>query len=102
MTVTIENAKKVPVNFFARLFYKSEKIEQIYISLNPGEKIENHKNPFDVTFFIIEGEGNLFIDNKKISLKKLSSVFIDSSKDRALINTGTKNLKLLVTKILKT
>lgn len=94
------NSDKVPFNLEAWSLIKNEKAELVYLTLKPGEKLDLHKNPFDVIFFVVSGSGILTIESDNLNLNQHDSIFIDQTKDRGWENNTEKDLILLVYKIL--
>jgi mannose-6-phosphate isomerase-like protein (cupin superfamily) len=96
---TLETAEKVPFNLDGRKMYTGEKAELIHLNLNSNEEVGLHSNPFDVVFYILEGEGLVNIEGDSILVKANNSIFIEKDKQRGMTNTGSKYLKVLVFKI---
>jgi quercetin dioxygenase-like cupin family protein len=96
---TIDNAPKVPFNLDGKIMFRSVKNEIVHLSLQPGESIPVHTNPFDVVFYIIEGIATLITDNSSQELCQDNTVFIDQQTNRGLENNSDKMLRLLVFKI---
>lgn len=68
--------------------------------LKPGEILDEHKNPFDVIFFVAEGKGSLSVERTKYQQQTNDLVKITSDKMRGWENTSDKELRLLVLKLL--
>ena len=96
----LNNSPKVPFDLDAFILHSEEKIEIVHLFLKPGEVLEEHKNPFDVLFFVVEGSGILTIDNEKQNLKKNDTIKVTSDKNRAWENNSNINLRILVIKLL--
>lgn len=97
--VTLESAEKVPFNLDGHKMFTSEKVELIHLNLYPNEEIAPHTNPFDVIFYILEGEGKIIVDDEPMPVKTNHSLFVEKDKQRGMVNTGSSNLKVLVFKI---
>jgi len=97
--ITLESAEKVPFNLDGHIMFTSEKVELIHLNLNPNEEVAQHSNPFDVIFYILEGEGIINVDDEYIPVKANNCIFIEKDKQRGMTNTGSSNLKVLVFKI---
>lgn len=96
---TLDNAEKVPFNLDGRKMFTNEKVELIHLSLNPNEEVAQHSNPFDVIFYIVEGEGIISIDGETLPVKPNYTLFIERDKQRGMVNTGSANLRVLVLKV---
>jgi quercetin dioxygenase-like cupin family protein len=96
---TLDTAEKVPFNLDGRKMFTNEKIELVHLSLKPGEEIALHANPFDVNFFILEGEGEIFYENESFEVEPNSSIFIEKNKQRGMKNSGEFLFRVLVVKI---
>ncbi|MGE0079451.1 MAG: cupin domain-containing protein [Bacteroidales bacterium] len=96
---TLDSAEKVPFNLDGRKMFTSEKVELIHLNLNPNEEVDQHSNPFDVIFYILEGDGTIIIDEESTPVKANYSLFVEKDKQRGMINTGSSNLRVLVFKV---
>jgi quercetin dioxygenase-like cupin family protein len=99
MIKNITNSDKVPFDLDGWSLIKDQNIELVYLKLLPGQQLEKHKNPFDVIFFVVSGNGTLSFENKELELNEHDSIYVDSSKDRGWRNEANTNLILLVVKI---
>ena len=102
MTCTInsyESAKKVPFDLDGRILLTSDRCELIHLTLQAGETLALHNQPFDVIFFIIAGEGILLIGSHEIPVKSSTTVEIKTGVLRGWKNPGPSELKLLVIKL---
>lgn len=97
--VTLESAEKIPFNLDGHKMFTSEKVELIHLNLNPNEEVAPHTNPFDVIFYILEGEGKIIVDDEPMPVKANHTLFIERDKQRGMINTGSTNLRVLIFKI---
>ncbi|BDX38734.1 cupin [Tenuifilaceae bacterium CYCD] len=97
--ITLESAEKVPFNLDGHKMFTSEKVELIHLNLYPNEEVAPHTNPFDVIFYILEGEGKINVDDESMPVKANHSLFVEKNKQRGMANTGSSNLKVLVFKI---
>lgn len=98
MIRNLENSPKVPFELDAFILHSEKPVELVHLLLKPGEKLEKHKNPFDVIFFVIEGEGMLALENEQYSLKKNDVLKVTSDQSRSWDNSSVKDLRLLVIK----
>ena len=95
----LNNSPRVPFDLEAFTLHSEDKVEIVHLLLKPGEKLQAHKNPFDVIFFVLEGSGLLSVENKSIELNPNDTVKLTSDKNRAWENTGDKDLRILVIKL---
>ena len=96
---TLNTAETVPFNLDGRKMFTSEKFELVHLTLKPNEEIAPHANLFDVIFFILEGEGNIFYENQEISVTSNTSIYIEKDKQRGIKNNGNTILRVLVCKV---
>ena len=96
----LENSPRVPFDLEAFILHTEKQLELVHLQLKPQEKLEEHKNPFDVIFFVVEGEGILSIEGENHKLKTNDVTKVTSDKNRAWFNNSTKDLRLLVMKLL--
>lgn len=96
----LNNAKKVPFNLDGRIMFSDKRIELVHLTLNPGEGLDMHKNPFDVVFYVLEGKGLLTIETESEEINANSVISVSKEKLRAWKNNSKKALRLLVIKVL--
>jgi quercetin dioxygenase-like cupin family protein len=96
----LSNAQKVPFDLDGWSLINTDKAELVYLKLKPGDNLEKHKNPFDVIFFVISGEGMLSVEHDEKVLKPNDSIFISNTKNRGWSNNSEEELIILVYKIL--
>ena len=97
---TLNNSDKVPFNLDAFIMHNEQKLELVYLTLKPNEKLEVHKNPFDVIFYVISGKGELIIEDEKNILEKNNCIKVASKFNRGWTNNTNTSLELLVIKLL--
>lgn len=101
MTIkNLSNSPKVPFDLEGYILHSEKQIELVHLLLKPGENLAEHKNPFDVIFFVAEGSGTLSIEGTEYSLTATDVTKITSDKMRGWKNTSNQNLRLLVIKLL--
>lgn len=96
---TPEQAEKVKASVDGRIMFSSSKAEAILLSLNPGEKIPEHANPFDVIFIGMEGMATLKGGNQTITLEPKETLFVTSEELRQMENHTDKPIAVMVVKI---
>ena len=96
----LQNSVKVPLDLEAHILHSEKPVELVHLLLKPGEDLENHKNPFDVIFFVIEGSGLLGVDGEKQQLHKNDTLKVTLEKMRSWHNNTQSDLRLLVIKLI--
>jgi quercetin dioxygenase-like cupin family protein len=94
----VSSAPKVPFNLDGRIMFSSPNVEVIHLILQPGEKIEPHSQPFDVLFFVLEGEGELNYNGETAVFGKDTLIEAKAGVLRGWTNASKENLRLLVIK----
>ncbi|MBL8027617.1 MAG: cupin domain-containing protein [Fibrobacteres bacterium] len=100
MIKNISNSPRAPIDLEAHILHSEKPLEIVHLKLRPGESIGLHKNPFDVIFYVIEGNGTLTVEDTVVEMKSGDTTKIDSSKLRSWINDSKADLRLLVIKLL--
>jgi len=95
-------AQKLPIPQDAWLMFSSENHELIRLDLKPGEMIERHENSWRIIFFVLEGCGNLTIEDESHHLNTHQLMAVQPGVQREWKNTGDQVLKLLVVKSIET
>jgi quercetin dioxygenase-like cupin family protein len=96
--IHFDEASKVPFNLDGKIMYTSDKLEIVYLTLKPGEKIGKHLQPFDVVFYVLSGEAILETDPEVIEVKENTSIFVPAGMLRGWTNTGPADFIILVIK----
>ena len=96
----ITNAEKLPLNVDAWKLLNNDKIEIIFINIPEYQYVEKHINPLDVIFYVIEGSGELYIENNKFILSAGDCISVKKNLERTWKNHSAGILKILVIKIL--
>jgi mannose-6-phosphate isomerase-like protein (cupin superfamily) len=96
----LSNSPRVPFNLDGYILHSEKPVELVHLLLKPGEKLESHKNPFDVVFFVIEGSGLLTINEEKQQLNSSDTVKVTSEHMRSWENNTQSDLRLLVIKLI--
>ena len=97
----LNNSPQVSFDLDAYILHSEEKIEMVHLLLKPGEKLETHKNPFDVIFFVAEGAGILSVEDEEYILNMNDTIKVTSDKNRGWENKSDQDLRLLVIKLLQ-
>lgn len=96
---TLEKAEKVPFNLDGCKMFTNEKVELVHLTLKPNEEIALHANPFDVIFYILEGNGTINFENEEVSVSPNTSIYIEKDKQRGMRNSSEVNFRVLVCKV---
>jgi quercetin dioxygenase-like cupin family protein len=99
MIFDLQTAPKVPFDLDGRIMYSSSKAQLVHLTLQQGESIGLHSNPFDVVFYILEGEGELKTEKDLYKLSANQSIHIEADLQRGIMNNGPGKLCVLVLKI---
>jgi len=97
--INLKNAKKVPFNLDGHLLFNSEKADLVHLCLHPGQIIERHSNPIQVVFFVLEGEGTFFFNEREIISTVNDCFTVLPGELRGWQNHTANDLKLLVFKL---
>lgn len=103
ISMNIVNVKEIdafknPHGVDARKLFNGEHAQVICINLKPGENLVKHTTPVDVFFYVLRGEGTVFIgDEKEVVVK---DTFIESPANipHYWENNGNEELSFLVVK----
>ncbi len=101
MITDLKTAEKVPFKLDGRIMFQSERTELIHLTLQAGEELPVHTNPFDVVFYVIEGKGILTVEENSFEMKQDQSYDVKEGIMRGWKNTGENKLRILVVKSLK-
>lgn len=96
---TLSNAPKVPFNLDGRVMFSSVKVEMVHLTLNPGEEIPVHTNPFAVVFYLLQGELILRVDEEEVLLRPDMAISVEPNLSRGLYNASKMPSRVLVVKI---
>jgi quercetin dioxygenase-like cupin family protein len=94
----LNTGSKLPIGVEAWRLIQTRELELIQIHLKPNETISQHRNPQDVIFYVLEGEGELTIESNSYCMNKGDCIFVGNEKVRGWINWSDAELKLLIVK----
>jgi mannose-6-phosphate isomerase-like protein (cupin superfamily) len=94
-------APRVPFKFDGKILYASPGFELVHLTLQPGEAMEKHAQPFPVVFFVAEGSGTLVVGEETIEVTAKMTIRIEAGVKRAWANAGERPLVLVVNKLVK-
>ena len=97
----LEDAPKVPFKLDGRILFSSEKLELIHLTLQPGEKMEPHSQPFDVVFYVLSGNGILDLPDQSVDGASGTCILIPAGMQRGWKNNTNREFRVLVVKDLK-
>lgn len=95
----LSNSPKVPFDLDGHILHSENQLELVHLTLQPGESVSEHKNPFDVIFYVVQGSGTLTVENDSYELSANDTTKITSDKNRSWKNTGDQDLRILVIKL---
>ena len=64
--------------------------------LTPGRRIEPHIDPMEEIYFIMNGEGEMGVDEEKRNVVPGDAIWIPTGSSHGLANTGNEDLVILV------
>jgi len=100
--LSLSSAPGVPYNLDGRILFSSDNYELVHLTLQAGESMEKHTQPFDIVFFVVEGRGSLAVGEAVTEIDELTAVYVHSGVPRAWTNSGNRPLKILVNKLFTT
>lgn len=95
----LNNSPKVPFDLDGYVLHSENQLELVHLLLKPCENLAEHKNPFDVIFYVVQGSGVLTVENDSYELSANDTTKITSDKNRSWKNTGDQDLRILVIKL---
>ena len=101
MLIDLNTAEKVPFNLDGRIMFDSDRVQLVHLTIHPGEEVEKHSNPFDVVFYVLEGEGIIIQGDDTIIMNENQTIDIPAGVIRGCKNISKEILRILVVKILK-
>lgn len=66
-----------------------------HFTLEPGKKSKLHKIKSSEIYYILEGHGEITIDNERYQLKKDDSIYVPANSSQYIKNLDDVNLKFL-------
>ncbi len=96
---TPEKSQKVQFAVDGRIMFSNSKTESILLTVQPGEQIPEHANPFDVLFIGIQGIASITGQSRSFTLEPCQTLFISGDEPRQLQNRTSTIVKLMVIKI---
>lgn len=97
--ITLTEAQKVPFNLDGKIMYTDSRLEIIHLTLYGNEEVEEHTNPFDVVFYILEGTATINAGGIEHTVEKDSTLNIPKGIIRAIKNNTSDRLRFLVMKV---
>ena len=64
--------------------------------LAPGKEIEAHIDPYEEIYFVLEGRGLMSVGQESREVGPLDATYLPAGIPHALLNTGDKDLVILV------
>jgi len=81
-----------------RRIHQSNHLEIVHLALEPGGVMEAHSMPVDVLFYVLEGNGNLYVNDIQYLLSKDEFIEVPKAAMRFWRNESDAPLNLLVIK----
>ena len=82
----------------AHVMHTSPTLEVVNLHLTPGQALAQHVNNFDVVMFLIEGSVTIESGDESHFLETHDVIEIPGGLQRGVVNSGTKDARLLVLK----
>lgn len=98
MIVKLNNSTVILQSPEAKLLYNNDELEIIHLTIKKDETLSKHINQHEVTFFVLQGKGNISINNETYFLEKDELISVKAKLEREWINTGEEDLRILVFK----
>ncbi|HNW75893.1 MAG TPA: cupin domain-containing protein [Bacteroidales bacterium] len=98
---SLESAPPVQGTLDGRILFTSDRFEVVHLTLKPGEGMELHSMPFEVVFFVREGEGTLRIEEERLHAIAGDCIHVEHGVKRGWKNNSDQLLKVLVLKLRK-
>ncbi|MEZ4599007.1 MAG: cupin domain-containing protein [Syntrophotaleaceae bacterium] len=96
----LKDGQQIPINIAAHKLFGADRAEVIHLCFKPGETLAKHTNPFDVVFYVLEGTGNLEVDDQTLTAGSDTLIEVSAPEQRGWTNTGSGDLRVLVIKLL--
>ncbi|MGD8963020.1 MAG: cupin domain-containing protein [Desulfobacterales bacterium] len=65
-------------------------------TLEPGKQIEAHVDPMEEIYFVLQGSGEMGVDDEKQQVGPGDATWIPTGSSHSLLNNGDENLVILV------
>lgn len=88
---------KIPL-IEGRRIHQSNHLEIVHLALEPGGVMEAHSMPVDILFYVLEGNGNLYVNDVQYILGKDDFIEVPGTAMRFWRNESDTPLNLLVIK----
>lgn len=98
--MTPEKADKVNAAVDGRIMFDSRGIQAILLTLEPGESMPEHTNPFNVLFAGISGRANLVSDRLQWEISPGATIYVTAEENRGWINPFDEPCRIMVIKLL--
>ena len=72
------------------VFFEADKLKAQVMGLEPGQRIPPCSMGHDVVFVVLEGEGEIFADGERLSVRPSSWVFVPKESATRSIEAATK------------
>ena len=97
--IKIDEVDKISeVSFFAKKWFKSDKLEVVYITLKPGEEVQEHTSDFNVIFIVLNGRGVFKVESEEICLTNKELLSCEKGEKHGFFNPHEKDLEVIVIK----
>jgi quercetin dioxygenase-like cupin family protein len=98
----LSEAPNVPFALDGKVMCKADEIEIIHLRLEPGQKLEKHRNAVDTVFYVLEGKAIIETPEGVVSAEADMVIELRQIVERSIENNGLTDFRMLVIKKLKT
>ncbi len=104
--MTVKSLKNAEVIFnmegaMGNKLHKKNNIEIVHLNIKKNIKLEKHKLPLDVVFYVLNGNGFFYYNDESIKVEKGTLIECPKNSERSWENSGDEDLKVLVIKFMK-
>jgi mannose-6-phosphate isomerase-like protein (cupin superfamily) len=97
--VNEESARANPHGVEVKRLYDSEHAQAVHMRLKPGETLKKHITPVDVFFYVLEGEGDVEIEDEVKRVGKDTLIDSPANIPHRLMNPTNADFRFLVVKV---
>jgi mannose-6-phosphate isomerase-like protein (cupin superfamily) len=97
---TPEESELIPYEFDARRMWNTQTLEIVRLVIPTDKSMNLHDNPSDVIFYLMQGSGELIMEDQTYQLSAESCTEVKTGTNRAWRNTGNTDLIVLVIKLM--
>ena len=74
----------------------SDQLAVSLVDMQPGDRIKRHRHSYEEAYFVIEGEGVMFLEGEEdIALAPGVAVYVPPNRIHGQVNTADRSLRIL-------